>query len=66
MLTRVTQGGLPQKARFYAGLRAVFGGVTQVTLKNTVLYTEKNILQSLYNISQSFIKKVSRVRELKK
>lgn len=45
---RVTKAWLPQKYRFYAGLKVVLGVSNQVTIKNTHLYTEKNILQSLY------------------
>lgn len=44
----VTREWLPQKARVYAGLKAVLWVSNQVTIQNTHLYTEKNILQSLY------------------
>lgn len=49
-MVTVTKVWLPQKARFYAGLRTIFDRVTIVTIKNAYLYREKNILQSLYNI----------------
>lgn len=37
----VTKAWLPQKARFYAGLRAFLWGVTKVTIRNTHLYMKK-------------------------
>lgn len=42
----VTKAWLPQKARFYAGLRVFLGGVTMEPSENTI-YIQKKIFYNL-------------------
>lgn len=44
----VTKAWLPQKARFYAGLRAVLWAGNQVTIQNMHPYIQKYIFALLY------------------